>query len=344
MPDLREFDDLADDLRATGPEPRPAFAAELERRVEAGFPRARRRWAPRLRLLGPAAAVLASCLLVVVAVSALSGGEDQGLFDARMDEGAVEQSSPVEAAPFAGEGAPPSGGATAAPGLAPGTEQRRVERRNTLDLRTSADAFAEVTAGVLRVADGAGAIVRRSDVGEREGRGLATYDLRVPASRLDETLAALSRLADVRARTAAAEDVTGAYVSAGDRLRDARDERAALLRALERAQGDRERTSIRRRIAATRGRIARAERDLRRIRARTDRARIDVTVESTGRPSAGGAWTPGDAVRDAGRVLEVAAGVAVVALAVLAPLALLALLAALAARPVRRRRREAALR
>ena len=61
------------------------------------------------------------------------------------------------------------------------------------------------------------------------------------------------------------------------------------------------------------------------------------------REEAAGPWTPRDALGDAGRVLEVAAGVALVALAVLLPLALLALIAWPLGRAVQRRRREGAL-
>jgi hypothetical protein len=60
-------------------------------------------------------------------------------------------------------------------------------------------------------------------------------------------------------------------------------------------------------------------------------------------PPHGGPWTPGDALHDAGRVLEVLAGAALVGGAVLLPLALLAAAAAIAARALRRRRRESAL-
>jgi hypothetical protein len=56
-----------------------------------------------------------------------------------------------------------------------------------------------------------------------------------------------------------------------------------------------------------------------------------------------GTWTPGDAVQDARRVLEVVAAVALLALAVLLPLALLTAPLALAARWGTRRRRERAL-
>ena len=54
-------------------------------------------------------------------------------------------------------------------------------------------------------------------------------------------------------------------------------------------------------------------------------------------------WTPGDAARDALRVLEVAAGVALIALAIALPLALIALFAGLLLRFGRRRGREHAL-
>ena len=66
----------------------------------------------------------------------------------------------------------------------------------------------------------------------------------------------------------------------------------------------------------------------------------------SGKPAAkhgGGAWTPRDALHDAGRVLQVAGGVALIALAVLLPIGLLALLALPLARTLRRRRRETVL-
>ena len=72
---------------------------------------------------------------------------------------------------------------------------------------------------------------------------------------------------------------------------------------------------------------------------------MSVTVQGTGSATKknDGAWTPRDALHDAGRVLEIAGGVALIALAVLAPLAILAALALLAGRTLRRRRREGAL-
>ena len=83
--------------------------------------------------------------------------------------------------------------------------------------------------------------------------------------------------------------------------------------------------------------IASARAQVRGLRTRTDFSAVSVTIEP-GEASGGvggggndGAWTPGDALDDAVRVLEVFAGVAVVGIAVLAPLALLGLAAGFAA-------------
>jgi hypothetical protein len=75
---------------------------------------------------------------------------------------------------------------------------------------------------------------------------------------------------------------------------------------------------------------------------------VDLTVRGGGENGTsggadGGAWTPGDAARDALRVLEVLAGIALVGLAVLVPLGLLGAAVGLAVRGGRRRRRESAL-
>jgi hypothetical protein len=70
---------------------------------------------------------------------------------------------------------------------------------------------------------------------------------------------------------------------------------------------------------------------------------VTVRPAADGEGGDGGAWTPRDALGDALRVLQVAAGVALVGAAALAPLLLLAGAAILAGRAVTRRRREHAL-
>ncbi len=340
MPELDDFETLADDVRASAPRPREAYVTRLEQRVEAGFPKQRvkkeRGW-----LWGPALALTACALLALVVAGGVlsSPGDDEA--ESGGSGGSAEVTPSAAPEPTDSRGSQPL---LATPeGRRFSTEQRKVEQRTAVELTPASDEFAEVTAGVLRIADGSSTIVQRSSVSEREGRGFATYDLRVPASELDGVLAELSELAPVKSRTASSRDITAASVSAADRLTDAREERRALLRALARADSDREAGALRARLADARRRIARAERDVRRLRARADRARVNVTVASTGKEGDGGAWTPGDALGDAGRVLEVALGVVVVVGAVLLPFALLLALAAAAARLTRRRRREAAL-
>ncbi|HEX8122345.1 MAG TPA: DUF4349 domain-containing protein [Solirubrobacteraceae bacterium] len=354
---------LRDDLRATAPQPRPEFAARLERRVEAGFKPAKPARAPRRRinLWAPSIALACTALIAVVIavagsttssddlVGGSSGGGDSALLSTGDDDSASSGGS-AEAPPAPPAAAEDQADRPRALALTPDSnsgrgrgDDRVVERRTALDLETNADDFSEATDDVLRVADDNDVIVQRSNVSQEGGKGFARYDLRVPASRLDDTLAALSRIAHVTSRTASSEDITRAYVSATDRLDDARSERRALLKALEKADTDVEAEAIRGQIRLARARIALAQRDVDALQRRADRARVTVTVRSTGKKSEGGAWTPGDALHDSVRILEVAAGVAVVTAAALSPFALLAFFTVLGGRTVRRRRREAAL-
>lgn len=350
---MNDLDQLREDVRATAPQPRPHFAARLERNVEAGFKPAKPPKEPRgYSLWRPALALACTALLAVgfglVAVQG-NGGDDAETMDASSGGSALvpeqRRASPDDATlqstapPAAVDGLRSTSGED--PRLRDG--RRVVEQRTALELETGADTFTETTDEVLQVADDTGSIVQSSRVSERDGKGFARFDLRVPSARLDATLADLSRLAHVTSRTAQTEDFTRTYVSAAARLEDARGERRALLEALERADTDEEAEALRQQISLARSRIAVAENELNRLRRRADRAKVSVTVRSTGRNSEGGAWTPGDAVGDAGRILEVAAGVVVVTAAALLPLAILAALAGLAARSLRRRRRDAAL-
>jgi hypothetical protein len=77
--------------------------------------------------------------------------------------------------------------------------------------------------------------VETSSVDSGPDGGTASFVLRVPVARLDEALRRVGGLADVRRITHGAQDVTGAFVSAQDRLSDARAERKALLAALGKA-------------------------------------------------------------------------------------------------------------
>ena len=105
---------------------------------------------------------------------------------------------------------------------------------------------------------------------------------------------------------------------------------------------------LRERLARADARAARLDRSRRALLRRVRYATVDLAVHgerpaAVRRPSPAGGWTPGDAWRDARRVLEVVAGVAIVVFAVALPWALLGAAVVAAGRALRRRRREAAL-
>jgi hypothetical protein len=235
-----------------------------------------------------------------------------------------------------------------APGGDPRSDSRRArrqERSATMTLAAPPRDIEDVADGIVRVTDAVGGYVASSSVASGAGAGGA-FELRIPSARLPRALADLSRLAHVRERTQATRDITAEAVSARDRLREARREREGLLRALARATTLNETQSIRARLRIVNGRIAAARAALRRVDNRAAYASLSVRLIADRRAVAGppdGRWTPGDALRDAVRVLEVAAGIALVGLAIALPLGLLAALGLAAARVAGRRRRERAL-
>lgn len=372
--DLRELEELVLDVRAGAPEMSPAFAARLEHEVAEGFPtpspRAQRRRPGRWVLL-PAAGTLAAVLVALVVVLGQSGGGDT-LSDrdagsdggdtavledapapAPTDQRAARESAPApppadtaasDPAP-AGTAAPQA--ALSAPPVRKSSGPRRVERSAVLLLETPARKVEETSDDVIRTVDRFDGIVASSSIGsDDEAGGEATFDLRIPTDRLDEALAALSKLGHVAERRQELEDVTAAFTSVQDRLSDARAERRGLLRALGRATTEARIDSLRARLRATRSTISRLNGDLASLRRRADLSRVSVTVrgaEDNGGGAGGGEWTARDAARDAVRVLEVMAGVALVTLATALPLGLLGLAIALCVRSLRRRDRERAL-
>lgn len=367
-PDLVE---LTRALEAERPAVTPRFAREMDAWADDGFrgrgPRVAdrevkvhrpgRRWGGRLAFHLSGVATIALCAVVLFAVIGRSGGADESASSGSGDGGgggsvaADERAAPQRSSESGPSTAFDSAGNQALPAPPRANLRlrrgRSVERSASLALATPPDELERVAAGVSRVTDQVGGYVARSAVDARSGSGTATFALRVPASRLTQALADLSDLASVRSRTQASVDITATLRGAAERLEEARAERRGLLRRLERAPDAPTRARLRtvgRRIAAAKAAVARADR-------RADLARVDVTL--AGEPGAGsgaggsarddGRWTPGDALRDAARILEVVAGGALVALAVALPLMLLGGPLLLAGRHRTRRRREAAL-
>ena len=376
-------DELSTLLASERPRPREAFAADLDARAAARFPpRARpgaasparaRRWAALLQrpVLPAAASALAVGLIAVVVALSVGGGPRVG-GSASSPGAASAPDAPSLADPSASAG---SGGGTGA--VAPETAAsdrraaadqappppalgnagslpdtaRKVERTATVELGTDPERVGDVAQDVLGVVARHDGIVDRSSVssGPGSGGGAARFELRIPAARLQDALAALSRIPDARvlARTDDAVDVNQAYVSVRRRLVNARAERAGVVRALANAATEDETLRLRARLDELERTIANAERAQRALDRRVDYSRVSVTVHGGAGggvvPADDGSFGLGDAARDALRVLEVAAGVVVIAAAALLPPALLAALAWPVARGVRRRRREHAL-
>ncbi len=346
-------------------------------------PRAARR--PQRWMLLPAAGTLAVALVALVVVLGQSGGGtagplssatsgDESASTALEDSPAVDSSGGAtreSAAPAdtdtgaAGSGArrsaapaPAASQPTTAPPAAvqslarpkPVTKTgapRQVERNAQLVLETPSAKFAGTSDDVIRTVDRFDGIVASSSIGsDDDSGGEATFDLRIPTDRLDDALAALSKLGHVAERRQQLEDITASFTSVQDRLADARAERRGLLRALGRATTQAQVESLRAQLRTVRSQISRLKGDLRSLQRRADLSTVSLTVRGVDDGSetgGGGNWTPGDAAADAVRVLEVMAGVALITLAVAVPLGLLGVAIALGARSARRRDRERAL-
>jgi hypothetical protein len=334
-PRERELQELALALRAESAEPDPEFARELEGRVSDGFPRPRRARLPRPRVLRrawmPALAGAAALIAVAVVTAGLLGGGDSPRQDsitaalsAKAPEPAFDAAS--SARPFA---------------LAAGAG-RRVERNARITISTPGDKLQRVADGVGTVAESHRGYVLSSQVttGDQGTPG-GSFTLRIPARELEATLADLSKLGHMRARSESAQDRTVPYRRVQDRLGNALLERTTLRLKLRHAHGARA-DSIRARIAALNSAIDGLSAQMHELRNRTVYSTVDVTLEQESGGGAGGTGL-GGAWHDALHTFQGLLAFLVRALGVLVPLAMLAGLAVLGGRALRRRRREAAL-
>jgi hypothetical protein len=332
-PRERELQELALALRADSPEPEPRFAAELDRRVAAGFKKPRSRMALP-RAWKPMLAGAVALLLVVVAVTSIVGSDRSST--------SISAGLATEATPPSARTAPltPSGVASSA---APADTGRHVERSAQITLSTPADKLQSAADGVGTVAQSHGGFVLSSNVstGDQGAPG-GSFTLRVPAREIQGTLADLSKLGHMEARTESAQDMTAPYRSTQNRLGSLLIERRALRLRLRRAHGAKA-DSIRVRISRVSAEIDSLSGRMDALRRRTVYSTVNVTLqEQRGGSGAGGTGT-GAAFHDALHTLQALLNFCVRALAVLLPLLVAAAIAAFGARAFRRRRREAAL-
>ena len=361
-PELTELGALAVALREDRPAPPLAFASNLDRQVADGFRTAkvtrRRRWIPGTHVLAPV--MVAALLAIVVVPAALMGGDDEAEMGSAGGGGEVAAPTVQEESADSASGAAepmvqqlaPSRSAPVPPGPGGGSpgsdgrDARKVERSASLTLTAQPDEIQTVGGEVLAVADRNDGFVVSSSVDTSADGGAGNYLLRVPTPRLDTVMSELSQLASVTARSDRTQDITAEHSSARSRLQDARAERRSLLRRLARALTQTEVDSLKAQLRDVNARIAAARADLARVNNRAGYANVAVSLVADPEAAAAGddgQWTPGDAAKDAVRVLEVIAGIALVALAIVLPLALLVLAGLVAARWSARRGRERAL-
>jgi hypothetical protein len=360
-------DQLAAELRAMRPTPRPEFAAKLDERAAASFPRRTR--LPRLRFSLPSLRVLipagALAVVAIVVVSAIVANNETGtesgsggalLSDVQKFESGSgpESPRPVERdAEVSKSSVGESSASAGAVEFEPFSEDvpaqihtRAVERSAELVLAASPADVADDSSKIFEAVHTHDGIVMRSSTREgKPGEAAARFELLIPSAKLSDALAALSGIDEVRSRHEATDDITAPTVDTAELLRDSKARIDSLLAQLEAAETEGEREAVEAELRQERHHRARLQGSLQHLEHRASYSRVLVRIETGGadESSGGGTWGVGDAMNDAGKILAVAAAVTVIALAILGPIALLALLAWLAHRAWLRRERRRVL-
>jgi Domain of unknown function (DUF4349) len=382
-PEYAELAELTLILAGQRPIPEQDFTRALDEQVARRFVRPSRPTPRRLRWLsipGAALGALAAVVAVVVLAggSGLGGDGSSASSSTASSAGTAAAGAAVPLRASAGKstGSPAissaSGSQASAPAVAqssssatasgqnqsltpaaapvPTAAGRQIVQSAQLSLSTKPSSVDDVAQQVFDVIAAQNGVVRSSQVtAANNANGYAQFQLSVPSSNLGQTMAALSRLhgANVVSRTDSTRDITQQVGGAGMRLADARALHRALVRKLGTATTTAEIDGLNAQIGAVEARIARLQRSLRSLHQQVNLSNISLTINAAmvpGHPvSSGGGLTLGKAAHDAGRVLVVAAGVALIALAVLVPLGIVIALALWIAHAIRQRRREQAL-
>jgi hypothetical protein len=313
---MDRFDDdtLFAELRALRPTPRPEFAAELDERAAAGFPRRssasgsatlfariaerRRALTPRrlIPVLGGAMAVLIVAT-VVVAISQ-SGGSSSSSVARSLDmaTSAPETGGGAEMSEGGGEAAEEAGGTyeAAAPAIeaesgAAATEAPRAEKSLTADRDIERSAYVtlgtkpgEVSGAAARVYEAvhaANGVVLHSKVQSGSAGATGAYfELLIPSRKLDDTLAAFSQIAEVRERHDATNDITAPTVGAAEELRDSNASIEGLLKELGDTETETERESVEARLREERRRHAAIRARLDQLDKRASMSEVTVRI------------------------------------------------------------------
>jgi hypothetical protein len=357
--------------------------ARVQRRFAPPEPPARKRRLGRWWLWTPAAGLAAALGVAIVVVFAGGGGSTTpSVNSATSSGGSLAVPSPAvgtsrrtaaaagAAASHSAESAssvksPANTAASAAAGqalsqqlgqtspvLQPPPNGRKIIQGGQLSLITAPAHIDDVAQEIFVVMGEVHGIVNSSNVTASGGPGgYAQFQLSIPSASLPQTMASLSslRYARVSSRTDTTQDVNDQYNADVRRLADARALRASLLKQLENAVTQAQIDSLTTQIHDAESAISSDQATLNSLNRQIAYSQVSVTINGgvvtpvATQSKGSGGFTFGKAAHDAGRVLTVAAGVALIGLAALVPILLIGALGWWAASAVRRRRREQAL-
>ena len=173
----------------------------------------------------------------------------------------------------------------------PDVATRKIVRNGSLDLLVS-----DVSQSVSKIGSivtDAGGFIEKSTQSNSGGRG-ASMTVRVPAGRLDETIAAIKKLAVVVDReTVEARDVTREYIDLDARLRNAQAEEAAYLQILKRAASIKDTLDVTEKLSDVRGRIEQLQGEMKFLTSQIDKSSIEISLRAEADSEiAGIRWRP----------------------------------------------------
>ncbi|HUA71873.1 MAG TPA: DUF4349 domain-containing protein [Solirubrobacteraceae bacterium] len=369
-------------LASERPQVPPAFAESMDAKVQrrfapidgkarrfgAGGPRKRRRWSGVWQGTGAVAAGAAAIVAIAVVAggghgassgassSAAAGAPLRSLSSASPANGSGSATSahsvPARAPSESGSAANGSAAGSAAsvpPIVQPPTSGRKVVQGAQLNLSAAANRVEAVAQEIYNVVGQANGIVENSSVTQGGPGAGANFQLSLPSGGLAETMSQLSTLnyAQVVSRTDSSQDITDQYGATTRALADERARRTSLLKQLANATTTEQVDSLNAQIHDAEASISSDQATLNRLNHSVNYSQVYVTVAAKSGPvpasHGGGGFTIGRAAHDAGRVLTVAAGVALIAIAALTPVALVVALVWWVGSALKRRRREQAL-
>ncbi len=314
-----EDDGFVAALESLRPAPAPTFAAELDQRAAAGFPRrASRAQAPLARLAARLRAVEPRRLLLPAAGTALAAvavatvrRRDRGALEAaalrlaRPSAGAGFQfEAPIPTAPYGSPAGSRLGQQLCRPRcgvrresrptalrpaverpssnsgpFAAGAQHREVERAAEIVLGTTPAEVHEVAGQVLQTVHTYRGIVLRSSIHD-VGEADSSFDLLIPSAKLSDALAGFSEAGEVLSRSESSADVTARTIGLGERLQDAEAAVKGLLGQLAAAESDSEREAVEAELRSARARAAGLRSRLSALQRRVHFSRVSVRIDS----------------------------------------------------------------